>query len=202
MPPSLSFCRHILPPLFYRFRTSKSNAQNGTTPNIIYSTYLTEIFIKIYDDEKPSSEIAVDFVFSSSFYFCISYTEVRSCCSGVVYTRVTACRIWKHTFKEWWTNIKGEKKCIAIMLGFVKARKWVDFVDKNLSQQTKNWDRFIDPTYLRTQHNFTWTAQHRIAHRACTQHVVFLSPNISVLVTWQWREVCLRTHMKITYWII
>lgn len=74
------------------------------------------------------------------------------------------------------------------MLSFVKARKWVDFVDKNptnLSQQTKNWDRFIDPPYSRAQHNFTcaWhsrarTVEHTaqsIEHRA--QHVAFLSPN-------------------------
>lgn len=46
------------------------------------------------------------------------------------------------------------------MLGFVKARKWVDFVDKNLSQQTKNWDRFIDPPYSRAEHNFKYTERH------------------------------------------
>lgn len=47
---------------------------------------------------------------------------------------------------------KQRTKMIAIMLGFVKARKWVDFVDKNLSQQTKNWDRFIDPPFFQNRH--------------------------------------------------
>lgn len=40
------------------------------------------------------------------------------------------------------------KKYTTIMFGFVNARKWVVFVDKNLSQQNWNWDRFIDPAYI------------------------------------------------------
>lgn len=57
------------------------------------------------------------------------------------------------------------------MLGFVKARKWVDFVDKNLSQQTKNWDRFIDPPYSRAQHNLTCCVHDVYIYIISTQHL-------------------------------
>lgn len=111
------------------------------------------------------------------------------------------------------------------MLGFVKARKWVDFVDKNLSQQTKNWDRFIDPPYSRAEHNFKYTERHthRQTHNTHTHNhtdthikesereserkqyiapstLPVFSPNISVLVVLCVpctvdRAKCLQTHI-------
>lgn len=88
-------------------------------------------------------------------------------------------------------------------------------MDKNLSQQTKNWDRFIDPPYSRAQHNFTCMThsahtayirrdrgreqeytEHSTAHtEQHTQHVAFLCPNIFVLVNIQWRSVYKHTYL-------
>lgn len=80
------------------------------------------------------------------------------------------------------------------MLGFVKARKWVDFVDKNLSQQTKNWDRFIDPPYSRAEHNLTCCV-----HDVYIYTYILYTQHIYTCIIHLYRTLCVCTRKAKAY---